>query len=129
MAEVLHTVLVVEDEPMIRQVVAEVLRDSGYEVVEAANGAAAIEALDQQRPPPQQLCLVLLDMMLPEVDGLGVLRHLTAAGAYVPVVAMSANKLNLAAALAAGAHSAVAKPFDIEALLATVTRGCRHNTR
>ena len=66
-----RTVLVVDDEPIIRELLADVLRDNGYHVMEAQDGAAAIRALDHHGLPAQHLCGVLLDMMLPEVDGLG----------------------------------------------------------
>ena len=120
-----RTVLVVDDEPIIRELLADVLRDNGYHVMEAQDGAAAIRALDHHGLPAQHLCGVLLDMMLPEVDGLGVLRHLASVGASVPVVAMSANRSSLGAAVAAGAKSAVPKPFDIDALMATVMLLCK----
>ena len=120
-----RTVLVVDDEPTIRELLADVLRDNGYDVIEAKDGAAAIHALDHYGLPAHHLCGVLLDMMLPEVDGLGVLRHLASVGASVPVVAVSANRSSLGAAVAASARSALPKPFDGDALLATVTRLCK----
>src|SRR5690348_13551485 len=106
-----HIVLVVEDEPAVREFVADFLRDEGYEVEEVRDGAEAIHALERHQRRHDHLCAVLLDMMLPRVDGVGVLRHLATAGTEVPVVAMSASREHLAAALAEGAQTAVAKPF------------------
>src|SRR3954452_409189 len=83
-----HTVLVVEDEPAVRDLVADLLREEGYQVVEARDGAEAIRRLDLPKRHADHLCGVLLDMMLPRVDGLGVLHLLAAMGADVPVVAM-----------------------------------------
>jgi CheY-like chemotaxis protein len=122
----LHTVLVVEDEPPLRELMADVLRDEGYAVEEAEDGAEAIRLLGQHRPGTSAVCVVLLDMMLPEVDGIGVLRHLAAHGTYIPVVAMSASRERLAEAMAAGARTTVPKPFDLDQLLAVVARNCGH---
>jgi two-component system response regulator MprA len=116
------SILVVEDDSAVRDLVASCLAIEGYTVEEAQDGAEAIQALDQQRRPVDPLLLVLLDMMLPEVDGLEVLRHWAGAGAPVPVVAMSANHTLLSAAMAAGAQATLAKPFDIEQLVAVVER-------
>jgi CheY-like chemotaxis protein len=119
-----HTVLVVEDEPAVRELVSDFLRDEGYEVEEARDGAEAIHRLDAHQHRADHLCAVLLDMMLPRVDGIGVLHHLAAVGAEVPVVAMSASREHLNAALAAGARTAVPKPFDLDRLLLAMHRNC-----
>jgi len=120
------TVLVAEDDPTIRDVVVTLLRDEGFKVEIAQDGAQAIQAIDSHRPPPNRLCLVLLDMMLPNANGLEVLNHLTAHGAYVPVVAMSANHGSLNAATHAGAQATLAKPFELDALAEVVNRYCPH---
>ena len=118
------TVLIVDDEPSIREFLNLALEQEGYAVVEAADGAQAIQLLEQHQPPPSQLCLVLLDMMLPNGDGVDVLRHLASLGTYVPVVAMSASSLHLQAALAAGARATLPKPFDWDRLMDAVQRNC-----
>jgi CheY-like chemotaxis protein len=123
-----HTVLVVEDEPAVRELVTEVLRDEGYEVAEARDGAEAIRVLEQRRSPTR-FCAVVLDMMLPRMDGVSVLRRLRDRGADVPVVAMSASSAHLALAEAAGARTTVAKPFDVDLLLGAVLSSCRHQWR
>jgi two-component system response regulator MprA len=117
-----HTVLVVEDEPAVRALVADLLRDEGYQVEEARDGAEAIQRLESHQRRAGHLCAVLLDMMLPRVDGMSVLRHLAAVGDEVPIVAMSASREHLAAAVAAGARAAVPKPFDLDWLLAAMHR-------
>jgi len=115
------TVLVVEDDATIREMVADFLRLEGFTVEEAADGADAIQALETNRPPPEHYCGVLLDLMLPRVSGLEVLKHLrTSLGGYVPVVAMSASKV----AADAGAVATLPKPFEIDSLLAVLTRHC-----
>ena len=97
--------------------------------MEARDGGEAIRALEENRPPAGHLCVVLLDMMLPSVDGMSVLHHLAALGAYVPVVAMSASREHLLQAAAAGAQVTVAKPFDLDSLLAVVARNCTSGPR
>jgi len=117
-------VLVVEDEPAIRDFLADALRLEGYQVLGAEDGLQAVEMLDRQILPSDQPCAVLLDMMLPRVDGLDVLQHLDERGCQVPVVAMSASREHLAAAQAAGADAVLTKPFDLDHLLDVVVRFC-----
>src|SRR4051794_33226586 len=75
-------ILLVEDEPSIRAFMSLFLRDEGYSVVEAADGAAAVRTLDAA---PAPLNLVLLDMMIPVVSGLKVLHHLQGLNSPLPV--------------------------------------------
>jgi DNA-binding response OmpR family regulator len=119
-------VLVVEDDPGIRELVRLALHEAGFRVEEARDGGEAIRAIDGHRLPPDRLCLVLLDLMLPKVDGLAVLNHLAAQGAKVPVVAMSASREKLQAAAEAGAQEILPKPFDLDKLLEVVGRRCPH---
>ena len=119
-----HVVLLVEDDSLIRSLVGEALRDDGYEVIEAPDGGAAIAALRDHRPPPDALCLVVLDMMLPVADGVDVLRALADLGGYVPVLAMSADRGQLRRATEAGADATLPKPFDFDRLLAVAERNC-----
>jgi DNA-binding response OmpR family regulator len=119
-----HVLLLVEDNPDIRTMVAEWLREEGYTVIEAADGGAAIRSLREHNPPPDELCLVILDMMLPVSDGVSVLAALAGLGNYVPVVAMSADRGQLIRALNAGAQDVMQKPFDLDRLLAVVERNC-----
>jgi two-component system response regulator (stage 0 sporulation protein F) len=116
-----HTALIVEDEAMIRELIVECLQDEGFAVREAVDGAQAIELIDQHH---EDYCVVLLDLMLPKVSGVDVLRHLEQVDSAVPVVAMSASREHLAEAVRAGATMAVPKPFDIVDLLAVMTRHC-----
>src|SRR4051794_32977928 len=91
MAAALGIVLLVEDDRDIHHIVASVLTDEGYEIDSSYDGLAGIQMLLQYQPPPDHFCLVLLDMMMPKIDGLGVLQHLTQCSHFVPVVAMSAS--------------------------------------
>ena len=115
------TVLVVDDEPAVRRVVRRVLEESGYAVVEAVDGAAALRLLDRER-----ISLVITDVLMPEQDGIEVVLGLRARQAPVPVVVISGGGVGLdietliTSALAFGAVGAVAKPFTPEQLLAAV---------
>jgi DNA-binding response OmpR family regulator len=117
-------VLIVEDEPSTGELLADALSEQGYMVERADTGARAITLLEQYAQPARHLGLVLLDMMLPEIDGFTVLEHLARLDRYVPVVAMSASHGHLQSASRAGAQALLHKPFDVVQLLATVERHC-----
>jgi CheY-like chemotaxis protein len=110
-------ILVVDDEPAIRNLLIEVLEDEGHVVVAAPNGRTALDLAARERPD-----LVLTDVMMPEIDGLEMLRRLQAAPelAGVPVVLMSAANGTLPAN--PGAVAFVPKPFDLEHILAVIGR-------
>ena len=111
-------VLIVEDEPTIRALLTEFLQSEGFQVDVARDGQEALRKLTEATA--QVPHVVLLDMMLPRVDGVSVLRALALSGARVSVVAMSANREALVAALREGARAAVPKPFDLDVLLRTL---------
>jgi two-component system response regulator RegX3 len=111
-------ILVVEDEPAIRDVVAFALRGEGYEVVEADDGEVALE-----RALREPFDLVLLDVMLPGLPGTEVCRRLRAEGdGDVPVIMLSARggELDRVLGLETGADDYVAKPFSTPELQARV---------
>lgn len=122
-ATVAPTILVVEDTSSLRELLVFVLQQEGYIVEAVADGAAAIRVLDHYRAT-RGLSLVLLDMVLPEVDGLDVLQHLSVLGRYVPVVTLSASSIGRAEAAAAGARATLAKPFQLDELLDVIARIC-----
>jgi len=119
-----RAILLVEDDPLLREMLGELLRYEGYQVFEAADGGAAIAALAERRPPPASLGLVILDMMLPVADGVQVLAALAGWGSFVPVVAVSADGHQLRRAADAGADATLPKPYDLDLLLAVVERNC-----
>ena len=118
------SVLIVEDDPALRELLVDYLRREGYPTEEAQDGGQAVAALQRQDGASRRFGVVLLDLMLPEVSGLEVLEHLTACGAGVPVVVMSVNNALLTAAVGAGVQAVLIKPFDLEQLLAVVARYC-----
>jgi len=113
------TVLVVEDDACIRDLVLELLGGEGWKVVGAGNGE---EALRRLREGPVRPELILLDLMMPVMDGWQFraeqLRDPTLA--QIPVVLMSASPEEVAAEVSV--DDRVPKPFDIDALLRAVTR-------
>ena len=112
----MSTILVVDDEPTLLAVVAEVLREEGYTVIEAGSGHAALAVLAQTRP-----ALVILDVMMPGMDGPATRGQMRAHpnGAGVPIVFASA--LADPAHLPADADGFLRKPFALDQLVALVT--------
>ena len=106
-------ILVVDDEPAIRELIVAVLEDEGYEAIGTGSGSRALELLPRERPD-----LVLMDIMMPEMDGREALRRMRQRPewAATPVVLMSA-----AAVVGPGSGAAfLAKLFDLDFLLGIV---------
>jgi DNA-binding response OmpR family regulator len=111
-----QTILVVEDEPSIREVVSLYLKRAGYQVVMARDGIAAIEALTLNLPD-----LVVLDLMLPHIDGLEITRWLRERG-DTPIIMVTARReeRDRIAGLEMGADDYVVKPFSPQELVSRV---------
>ncbi len=110
-------VLVVDDEPNIRRMLGRLLESEGYRVREAADGAAALQQIDEAEPD-----VVLLDLMLPGLDGLAVLQYVADRWPALPVVMMS-GRATLGDAVRAtklGAFHFIEKPLTPEAVLLTI---------
>jgi len=109
------TVLVVDDDEAIRETIAELLRDSRYDVLCAENGAQALALLESGARPG----LVILDLMMPVMSGWELIerlrRHPDHELSQIPVVILSAVGL-------AGEHVMIHKPVEIDLLLGTVER-------
>jgi len=122
-------VLVVEDEARIASFISRGLRLEGYQVEVAPDGETALDKAFSHPPD-----LILLDVMLPDIDGLEVCRQLRLAGVDEPVLMLTARDAipDRVAGLDAGADDYLVKPFAFDELLARVTgsprrrgRGCR----
>ena len=109
--------LVVDDEPNIRELLSASLRFAGFEVDSAADGADALGAVERLRPD-----LVVLDVMLPDLDGFEVVRRLVAAGTRVPVLFLTAKDTtkDKITGLTLGGDDYVTKPFSLEELIARI---------
>ena len=110
-------ILVVDDEPHITELVAMALRYEGFEVETAATGRAALAAVDSFRP-----ALLVLDVMLPDLDGFAVAERLTAARANAPILFLTARDTveDKVRGLTLGGDDYVTKPFSLEELIARV---------
>lgn len=119
-----HTVLVVEDEEAVITYLTSELQFEGYTVLNATDGAAALTTYENHRG---QLDLILLDWMLPGLDGLEVLRRIRRHD-DIPVMMMTARDYvgDKVAGLDTGADDYITKPFDIEELLARIRVILRH---
>ncbi|MBV9410122.1 MAG: response regulator [Acidimicrobiia bacterium] len=110
-------VLIVDDEPDVLLLLRIELEAEGYETLLAADGETAVRRILEERPD-----VVLLDVMMPVVDGWGVLQRLADHRCDTRVIVLSAkaSDSDVAHALELGAHEYVTKPFEPAALLATV---------
>jgi len=119
-------VLVVDDEPNIRELVQVALKFHGCSVTTAGTGKAALRHAESDRPD-----LIVLDVMLPDMDGFEVCRRLRAAGNEVPVIFLTARDTSsdTVTGLALGGDDYVTKPFSVEALVARVRAVLRRASR
>ena len=119
-------VLVVDDEPNIRELVQVALKFHGCSVTTAGTGKDALRQAEADRPD-----LIVLDVMLPDMDGFEVCRRLRAAGNEVPVIFLTARDTSsdTVTGLAIGGDDYVTKPFSVESLVARVRAVLRRASR
>jgi two-component system response regulator PilR (NtrC family) len=114
-----QSILIAEDETVLRESLAELLKEEGYEVLEAADGKAAY-GIAFQRP----VDLVISDMRMPEMDGMSLLGHMQKIAPQTPVIVMTAYGTveSAVAAMRAGAHDYLLKPVQFDDVLLKVQR-------
>ncbi|MCA1645460.1 MAG: response regulator [Chloroflexi bacterium] len=119
-------VLVVDDDPAIRGLVADALRIEGFVVDLAAHGREALEALRARRP-----ATIVLDLMMPIMDGFSFIEACQREDLCtdVPIVVISAVQDAIKRVQAASVHACIAKPFDLDDLVRTVSQYARPNGR
>ncbi len=120
-------VLVIEDDVAVREMVAEVLADEGLEVVTAADGLEALQVLRELKPR-----LVLLDLMMPRLDGAAFARAYRALpGPHAPIVLLTAYPSEVARRTAAemGAAALLSKPFEIAELIRVIAAAAEQPAR
>jgi DNA-binding response OmpR family regulator len=110
-------ILVVDDDPEILAMLRDFLESEGHVVRTAANGAEALDALDEVAP-----ALILLDMRMPVVDGWAFAQQLRERELTYPIVVMTAAESARRWAEEIGATGYIAKPFDVNELLETIDR-------
>ncbi len=115
-------ILVVDDEPPIRKLLRMGLTTQGYEILEAANGKVALDLLAQEPD------LIILDLGLPDIEGVELLRTIRARNERVPIVVLSSrgDEAGKVQALDLGADDYVTKPFGMDELLARMRAALRH---
>ncbi len=113
------TVLVVEDDPWIRSLIADLLSSEGYNILQAPDGKAGLEVAQREDPD-----VILLDLAMPEKSGLDVLHDLKSSKPTqdIPVIVVSAYAMLMMGSDARRADGVIQKPFDLADLLATVRR-------
>jgi phosphoserine phosphatase RsbU/P len=118
-------ILIAEDDLTSRAMLSGVLIKNGYEVVETANGLQALEALQQSDAPR----IAVLDWLMPEIDGVEVVRRIRARETeqppYLFLLTTLGGKSHIAEGLRAGADDYLVKPFEPVELIARVEVGCR----
>jgi len=122
MSAAVPKILVVDDEPPIRKLLRLGLSVHGYQILEATNGKTALDMMSQQPD------LIILDLGLPDVEGLDLLRTMRARDERVPIVVLSSrgDETSKVQALDLGADDYVTKPFGTEELLARMRAAMRH---
>ncbi|WP_051940080.1 response regulator transcription factor [Phaeacidiphilus oryzae] len=117
-------ILVVDDEPALRDALESSLAFEGYQVSTASDGIEALDAIAERQPD-----LVLLDIMMPRLDGLTAVRRLRGRGDHVPVLMLTARDAvgDRVTGLDVGADDYLPKPFELDELLARVRALLRRN--
>jgi DNA-binding response OmpR family regulator len=113
------TILVVDDEGAIRSILRTTLEQAGYDVEDAANGNEALRLYSQHVPD-----LIMIDLMMPEKEGLETIKDIRGQGSKAKIIAMSGGIVNkidsLITARFRGADAIIAKPFDLQGVLKVV---------
>jgi two-component system, OmpR family, KDP operon response regulator KdpE len=119
-------ILVVEDEPPLRRLLRTSLSAQGYRILEAGTGQGALDGLARDAPE-----VVLLDLGLPDLDGLEVIRRIRASGSKTPIIVISSHgdERGKVRALDLGADDYVTKPFGMAELLARIRTALRHRVQ
>ena len=122
----MYRILVVDDEPKIREVIKEYAEFSGYEVTEAEDGMSAVGLCKLN-----DYDLIVMDIMMPKLDGIAVLKRIREQGNPIPIILLTAKSEidDKVYGLDSGANDYITKPFDTKELLARIrvlTRGHTH---
>ena len=113
----MQKILIIEDEPNICELISYHLISNNYKVTEAADGVKGLELSFKEKPD-----LILLDIMLPGIDGFEICKTLRESGSKVPIIFLTAknNNLDKVSGLESGADDYITKPFSIHELMARI---------
>jgi DNA-binding response OmpR family regulator len=116
-------ILIAEDEPDMAMGLRDNLQFEGYEILEASDGEQALEMALNSRPD-----LILLDLMMPKIDGFEVCKRIREAGFQVPIIMLTARsqEVDIVRGLEMGADDYITKPFGVRELLARIRVSLRH---
>ncbi len=119
-------ILVVDDEPPIRRLLRTSLSTQGYQVLEAETGEQAIATIAKEKPEA-----VILDLGLPDLDGLDVIRRIRESGSRIPIIVLSSrgDERGKVEALDLGADDYLTKPFGMAELVARIRTALRHRVQ
>ncbi len=119
----MHTVLIVDDEPNYQIVLSELLREEGYEIFTAGNGEEALKTVAET-----DLDLIITDMRMPGLDGLGLLKAVKTSNPDLPVIMVTAfgEVEKAVAAMKAGAYNYLTKPFNNDELVLNARKAIEH---
>jgi two-component system, chemotaxis family, chemotaxis protein CheY len=109
-------ILIAEDSQFMRGILKDILETAGYELIETKNGKEALDAFEKENPD-----LILLDMIMPEIDGVEVLKKIGTKANIIVVSAVGQEKM-VEEAKGLGAKDYIIKPFDDAKVLETVKR-------
>jgi DNA-binding response OmpR family regulator len=113
----MRNILVVDDEPEIVQFIGTALEDEGFDVTTAGDGRRAVDLANEQAPD-----LIVLDAMLPRLDGQGVAAEVRRVHGDIPILLITADGRAPEKAIAVGAFAYLSKPFELDTLLALIHR-------
>lgn len=127
-----HRILLVEDDQLIRDMIAFNLQEEGYEVIQAQNGREALNIFEEDNSGnfAEKIDLIILDLMLPEINGLDICRLLRYKGSTIPILILSARaaETDRVLGLEIGADDYVTKPFSMKELVARCRALFRRNS-
>ena len=118
-------ILIVDDEKALRQAMAQILQDEGYEILVAADGSQGLKLINETSEPPN---LVFLDLKMPKTQGMTVLKNLGKKLLELPVIVMTAygTSRTTIEAMQLGAYDYLMKPFDLDTLVSLSEKALAH---
>lgn len=123
---IMTRIAIVDDDKALRQAMAQILQDEGYEILEAADGVQGLKLIKESIARPD---LVFLDLKMPKTQGMTVLKQLGKLLLEIPVIVMTAYSTSRTTieAMQLGAYDYIAKPFDLDTLVELTEKALAHH--